>query len=102
MAKDTDTILCFIYKTYLERIKSGISKTQSNEFDDNIFASDKNLSSWNAEDIENCLIELHRQKLITRNIIGEFSLTTDALLQMENRFQNNLEKVLDILIKIFC
>ena len=101
MSKDTNTILCFIYKIYLQRLKSGISRTQSNNFDDSIFKSDKRLSKWADEDINHYLTELHNQELIHRNILGEFSLTDNGIMQMENRFHDDLNSVLDILSKVF-
>ena len=58
MTKDADKLICCIYKNYLERRKSGISKSDSKYFEDNFYKSDKYLSSWSNDDIADTLEEL--------------------------------------------
>ncbi len=101
MTKDADKLICCIYKNYLERRKSGISKSDSKYFEDNFYKSDKYLSSWSNDDIADTLEELENNGYISMFITGSFTLRDQAVEHMENRFKNGLSEVLDIISKIF-
>lgn len=44
LTKDADKMICIVYKMYLEKIKSGMSKVASNAFEEDFYKSDKLLS----------------------------------------------------------
>lgn len=90
MTKDADKMICCIYKCYLDRIKSGSSKTSARNFDSDYQQSDKFLSKWHVDDFATVRNELHRLSFLKVNIIGGFSLTDNGISYMENRFKNNL------------
>ena len=100
MTKDADKLLCCIYKIYLERRKSGMSKSDSKEFQDDFYKSDNHLSSWSDDDISDTLEELKNNNHVSLFIDGSFTLENDAIIYMENRFKNGLTEVLEILSKV--
>lgn len=101
MTKDADKLLCCIYKIYLERRKSGMSKSDSKEFQDDFYKSDNHLSSWSDDDISDTLEELKKNNHVRLFIDGSFTLENNAIIYMENRFKNGLTEVLEILSKAF-
>lgn len=97
LTKDADKLICCIYKEYLEKRKSGMSKSQAKEFDGNFYRSVKALSKWNDADVSDTLQELHNKQYIKKNILGDFSLLDDSVVYMENRFKNGLSEVMDFI-----
>ena len=97
LTKDADKVICCIYKEYLEKRKSGISKSEAKEFDGNFYLNIKALSKWNSADVSDTLQELHDKELIKKNIIGDFDLSDSAIVYMENRFKNGLSEVMDFI-----
>lgn len=101
ITKDADKMICCIYKSYLERRKNGESKSLAKRFENNYFASDSNLSKWQSEDISETLLELAHSQLVNIYIGGDFNITDQAIIYMENRFKNGLSEILDIISKMF-
>lgn len=99
LTKDADKVICCIYKEYLERRKSGMSKSESKEFDGNFYLNAKALSKWNSADISDILQELHDKQLIKKNVIGDFDLLDSAITYMENRFKKGLKEITDFISK---
>lgn len=97
LTKDADKVICYIYKEYLERRKSGMSKSQAKEFDGNFYRNVKALSKWNSADVSDTLQELHDKELISKNVIGDFELLDSAIAYMENRFKKGLSEVVDFI-----
>lgn len=94
LTKDSSKVLALLYKEYLEKVKSGCSKSQSREFDGNKLNF---ITDMHPDDIENCLEELNKSNLIETNILGDFNLTDIAVYNMENRFKNNIKDVLSFI-----
>lgn len=94
LTKDSSKVLALLYKEYLEKVKSGCSKSQSREFDGNKLNF---ITDMHPDDIENCLEELNKNNLIETNILGDFNLTDIAVYNMENRFKNNIKDVLSFI-----
>ena len=99
LTKDADKLICCIYKEYPERRKSGMSKSQSKEFNGNFYLNVKALSKWNSSDVSDTLQELHSNGLIKKNVIGDFYLLDSAITYMEKRFKNGLSEVMDFISK---
>ncbi len=99
LTKDADRVICCIYKEYLERRKSGISKSEAKEFDGNFYKSIKVLSKWNSSDVSDTLRELHEKGLIKQNVLGDFDLLDTAIIYMENRFKKGLDEITDFISK---
>ena len=87
LTKDSRKVLVLLYKEYLEKVKSGCSKSQSREFNENNLDF---ITKIHPDDVEDCLEELNKDNLIDMDISGEFKLTDIAIAKMENRFKNNL------------
>ncbi len=99
LTKDADKMICIIYKQYLNKIKSGMSKTASYQFKDNFYINDKDLSKWHYNDVNTALLELNRKGYIKLNIIGDFNITDQAIIYMENRFKNGFIELTDFIAK---
>lgn len=99
LTKDADKVICCIYKEYLEKRKSGMSKSEAKEFDGNFYLKVKALSKWNSADVSDTLQELHNKGLIKKNVIGDFDLLDSAIIYMENRFKKGLNEITDFISK---
>ncbi len=99
LTKDADKLLCCIYKQFLERRKSGFSKFDAKSFESDFYVTDKNISSWNDDDVSDTLLELGRAKYIRLFLGRDFDLEDAAIVYMENRFKNGLLEVTDFISK---
>lgn len=99
LTKDADKIICCIYKEYLERRKSGRSKSDAKEFEANFYQNIKSISNWDSDDISDTLHELKNVGFLKMYITGDFSLNNEAIVYMENRFKNGLAELTDFISK---
>ncbi len=99
LTKDTDKLICCVYKTYLERRNNGMLKVDASRFEDNFYTSDEKLSKWHISDVNESLIELSKAKYIRLTITGAFSLEPPLLIHMENRFKNGVRDVVEMVSK---
>lgn len=99
LTKESDKFLAIIYKEYLTRRKSGISKFQAVTFEKEEMINNDKLSSCLESDIESNIEELHRQHLIEMDLAYDFELTDLGIVYMENRFKNNINEVTDFIAK---
>nr|WP_294665434.1 hypothetical protein [uncultured Ruminococcus sp.] len=99
LTKDADKMICIIYKMYLEKIKSGMSKVASNAFEEDFYKSDKMLSKWHDDDVNMTFLELGQKKYLKIHITGDFEITNQAIIYMENRFKNGLLDLVDFVTK---
>lgn len=99
LTKDADKMLCCLYKEYLQRIKLGNSKSSSSLFKMEYAKSDSVLSQWHNDDVYATRNELQRKGLLKTYISGNFVLTDNAIIYMENRFKNGLSEVVDLISK---
>lgn len=99
LTKDADKLTCCIYKMYLEKRNSGMSKEAAKSFDENFYKNEPKLSKWNKDDILDTLLELHKNGLIKLDIIGNFTLENKLIVYMENRFKNGLFEIVDFVSK---
>lgn len=89
LTKNADKTICLIYKQYLDN-KNKIFNTHNISTD---------FPKSNSDDFREALDELKSQGLLNRDIIGNFSLSTDGIVYMENRFKNGLIEVTDFITK---
>ena len=92
LTKDADKVICYIYKEYLERRKSGMSKSEAKRFKMDFYQN-----IWRDDDVSDTLRELHSKEFIKREISGSFSLLDSAITYMENRFKKGLSEVMDFI-----
>lgn len=103
LSKDADTLICLIYKYYLELCGTGIPKSKakflgsSHEIHENI------IPEWNFDDVDSTCNELGKNQLLDispyNNICGIVNLSDNGIVYMENRFSDKIEKVVDYISK---
>lgn len=105
LSKDADTLLCLIYKHYLQKRDAGINKSEAKFLGDinNINEIAKDLK-WSISDIEDTCKELSRKAMLicrfADNTIYMAYLSDDGIAYLENRFKNGLSSLLKYLGKI--
>lgn len=99
LTHDADQMICYIYKTFLQRRSYGTPKSEARRFKDNYFDLHDTLSSWLYGDISDTLLELSRAGLVKLYIGGNFDLTDSGIIYMENRFKNGFNEVVDFITK---
>lgn len=101
ITKDAEKLLCTLYKEYLERRKNGLSKSEANYFDSSDEINQRFFPEWTSDDTSDICWELKRANLIFcfpgDDLANEVSLTSDAIIRMENRFKNGIVDVLKFL-----
>ncbi len=100
ITRESEKILCCLYKIYLERRKNGISKATAREFENSVLQEDKHLSKIDHETISECLSELKDNGYLWINIWDDFKIEDKSIIYMENRFKNGLDEVVDALSKL--
>lgn len=103
LTKDSDKLICAIYKKYLEKRKKGISKSDAKYFGSSHHIHEELLSDWTFKDVDDTCRELARAELIqcvwADNIAYEVFLSDIGIIYMESRFKNGLSEVIDFISK---
>ena len=99
MTKNAKKMLCCLYKEYLKRVKSGKPETSSKTFDKYYVSSDKILSKWHSEVFNETKNELKKSGYLSTDVTGSYTLTSEAINFMENRFKNNIGKLTEFITK---
>lgn len=97
LTKDAYRVLCLMYDLFQKNVKSGMSKTKSKEFEESFYRDEKRLAKWHKDDIEAALQELINKHYLKTDIIGDYTLTDQAIITMENKFKDNASEILEIL-----
>lgn len=90
LTKESRRILKSIYDIYLERRKSGKSREAAARF------SPQESGGPEIAGFDDARSELARGKLISMDIIGDYTLTDDAIIFMENFTKDTILKWLEI------
>jgi hypothetical protein len=104
LTKDADTLICLLYKAYIEKRESGVSKANAKSFggSDNIHQSI--VPSWPFDDVDETCRELDRAGLLNcqyaDNIVYFANLPNESITYMEGRFGRKLGNVLDYIKKL--
>lgn len=103
LTNDSEKLICLMYKSYLEKRKSGLSKYVSNRFGSSKDIHSSLCPDWIFEDVEYICCELSRAKFIDStyydNIHCEIRISDTGFVYMENRFKSNLFEVADFISK---
>ena len=101
LSKDAELLAASLYKSYLERRNSGISKAIAKSFGSALDIQNMLFDESSIDDISDTLRELGGAGLaICRygdNTVIEADLTDIAIVYFENRFGNTVKKVLDFI-----
>lgn len=104
LTKDADKLICLIYKDFLQKRKTGSSKSNASYFGSSHNIHEKLCPELLFEDVDDTCRELSRAGFINclwaDNIAYSVHLSDDGIIYMENRFKNGLAEVLDFIEKI--
>lgn len=101
ISHDSLVLLSRIYRAYLSRHESGISKSRA-KFFGNI--SEALMPEQSADDVFESIRELHRAELVSAtyesNEVICFRLTDRAIVYMENRVGSTLKSVIEFIASL--
>lgn len=104
LTKDSDYLLCSLYKNYLEKRSNGIPKSQASYAGSSEDMQSNFFPKWCLEDVDETCRELDRAGMLyclyADNVVYESTLSDQAIIYMENRFENKVNRVLDYILKI--
>lgn len=104
LTKDSDALICVLYRDYLKKRKSGTAKSDAKWFGSSEFIQRDLIPKWSPEDTDETCRELHRAGLLTCEYADNrviFCILSDAgIAYMENRFANGLDEVLGYIERI--
>lgn len=100
LTKETQKLICLVYKEYLERRKNGFSRDNSAFFRFNFAKDIPQLLKYNPDDIESCLTELSKKGYVKKYVDGGFKLESKGIVMMENRFKNGIKEIVSFIKQI--
>lgn len=104
LTNDAEYLAIAFYKVYKDRLKNDYSKPQSKYFHDAEVVHKEHFSELKFEDFMDSIRELSRNEYVkcawASNIFAEMLLTDKLIYDMENRFKNNFDEVLERLTKL--
>lgn len=104
LTKNSNKLLGVMYKSYLKKRKSGISKSDANYFTSSRSIQEELMPSRCFEDVDDTCRELNRADMIdctwADNTAWDISISDTGIYYMENRSRNRLNKIIDLLIKL--
>lgn len=104
MTKEADYLLCVLYREYKSRRADGKSRSDSSDFGSSQNVFNNFFAEWDLEDIDDTLRELHRlgyvKCLFADDTVYNFSMTTEGIASMEQRFANKMTNLLDTIVKL--
>lgn len=105
LTKDSDALICAIYKDYLEKRKNGISKNNCKHIGSSEDIQKTIVPEWSFEDVEETCRELDRAQLLSSvlyvdDTCDKIELSDKAIIYMENRFGNTIDKIVDYISKL--
>ena len=104
LTKDSDALICALYKDYLQKRKSGIPKGEAKFLGGAEQIQSAIVPKWLLGDVEETLWELCRAGLLdclsADNTVYMSVLADAGIIYMENRFKDGLSDVLDYVEKV--
>lgn len=104
LTKESDALICLMYKHYLESRNNGKTRENSKQFGSISNIHSKFVPNWLEDDVLDCCFELGTAKLISYitadNTAMYIELTNAGIIYMEERFQNKVSYILDYIGKI--
>lgn len=104
LTKDSDVLICLMYKSYIDKRKSGIPKSKAKHFQSSKEIHTTLTPKWIFEDTDETCKELNRAGLIdimeADGICYQVTLNDQGIIYMENRFENNANRVLNYISQI--
>ena len=104
LTKDSEKLICLLYKDYLRKRKSGISKSSAKSFGSSHDIHASLCPELIFEDVDNACCELSRADMLdcfwADGIAYHVELSDTCIVYMENRFKNGLAEVVDFISKL--
>ena len=104
LTKDSEYLLCSLYKAYLQKRSDGIPKRRALMVDSSADIQREFFPNWSPEDVDATCRELDRAGflncLYADNIVYTAVLSDQAIIYMKNRFERNVNKIMDNIAKI--
>lgn len=104
LTKDAEYLLCSLYKTYVQKLKDGISKSNAKNSGSSATIQQNIFPKWSIEDVDETCRELNRAGMLdcmyADNTVYISTLSDKGIIYMEKRFANNIDNVLEYLSKI--
>lgn len=101
LTKDSDRLICEIYKKYLEKIAENISKSEAKKLGSSKEIHSEIMPEWFFSDVDEICRELGRAGLLNcfyaDNIVYSASISDVGIIYMENRFKNGIKDVVNFL-----
>ena len=99
LTKDSDFLICLLYKEYKRKLKEGVDKSKAKSMGSSKEIHESLIGKWSFENVEETCRELSRVDFLevfyADGTFYTVDLTDDAIIYMENRFSNGLQGVLD-------
>ena len=103
LTKDAKVILCLLYKDYLAKRDSGLSKSKANRWGTSHVIHEKLIPKWSFEDVDDTCRELSRAGAIicdwADNIAFHISISDSGIIYMENHYKKLFLEVVDLIGK---
>jgi len=104
LTKDAEYMLCALYREYKENLENGSSKTQAKITGSSNRIHKELMGQWSLEDVDETCCELSQASLLNctfaDDVVYHSTLSSEAIVYMENRFKNGLKEILDYMVKI--
>lgn len=104
LTKDSNKLLCILYKTYLQRIKDGTDKYYAKSFGSSHKINNMMIPEWSIYKIDETCRELDRSGFLECGYydghVFRSTLNDDAIIYMEQRFKNGVKEFLEYFSKI--
>ena len=104
LTKDADALICVLYKNYLEKRKSGVSKRTAGYFGSSREIHANLMCKWSFDDVDDTIRELSRAGLLrclfADSIAYEVSISDNGVIYMENRFKDGLASLFNYIEKL--
>lgn len=98
LTRDSDKLICLLYKSYLEKKQQGQAKAKARYFGDSNEIQASFLPGWDPNDVAEECWSLERDKLLDcvpgDDLANEVRLSDNGIKYMENRFAENVKEVL--------
>ncbi|MGK0551938.1 hypothetical protein ACSFB8_07600 [Enterococcus faecalis] len=102
LTEESKFVLETLYKEYLDKINNGISKSEAKKMNSGQAIHDDFFSYMLYDDLVDSCRELDQQEFLNimwgSNKPFRVFLTNKAIVEMENKFSNDMKKVLDSIL----
>ena len=104
LTKDSDYLICSLYKSYLQKRSNGSSKIQASNTGSSEEMQKELFPNWTLDDVDATCRELDRAGLLhcfyADDVVYTSTLSDQAIIYMEHRFERNINTVMDYIVKI--